>query len=105
MHHLIPTTPVPLASMWNIIPRIPNDDDDDGDDDIRRYTNKHVSKPRWCYVPQDDNFKQKNIAPCLGIAKPLSAQQFVIRRGFAVQLKPHCSLLTSYFTNVIFYIS
>jgi len=61
-----------------------------------------MSKPSWCYVPQDINFQQKNIAACLGIAKLLSMQQFAIRCDFAVQLKPYRSSLTSYFTNVIF---
>jgi len=80
-----------------------DDDDDDDDDDIRRCTNKHMNKPTWYYVPQDINFQQKNIIPCLGIAKLLSMQQF-IRCDFAMQLKPYFSLLTNYFTNVIFYI-
>jgi len=63
-----------------------------------------MSKPTWCYIPQDINFQQKNFAPCLGIAKPLPMQEFVIRCDFAMQLKPYYSLFTSYFTKVIFYI-
>jgi len=50
IHHLIPTNPVLLASMWNFLLRTPNDDDDD-DDDIRRCTTKYMSKPNMVLYP------------------------------------------------------